>query len=226
MSATSHSGRMLVAMALTCAVAAAVLPSSAVAQEVRRGIGVRGGALVEALSKGGYVIYMRHTKTERRQKDRDHLGDLSDCSNQRNLSAAGRKQARDIGQSFNVLGIEVGGVLSSPYCRAYDTAQIAFGKGKKHDNLRYLTFQPPEQAKESTKWLRRQLATVPPRGKNNVLIAHTANLKDGLGLWPKNAGDIFVFRPTGSDFIFVGKIAPDEWYDLSGLSRQAGVTTE
>lgn len=178
-----------------------------------------GPALTEALSRGGYVLYMRHTKTNRRQKDVNHLGDLSDCGNQRNLSEEGREQAKMIGLAMQRLRIKVGKVYSSPYCRAVDTAQLAFGKLKRDKHLRYLTFLSRESAVAATNWLRKQLSIPPKSRTNTLLVSHTANLKKGLGLWAGNPGDVFVFRPGGDNgYTYIGRITPDEWLTLAGLS--------
>lgn len=178
-----------------------------------------GPALTEALSRGGYVLYMRHTKTNRRQKDVDHLGDLSNCANQRNLSEEGREQAKMIGLAMQRLRINVGKIYSSPYCRAVDTAQLAFGKLQLEDNLRYLTFLSRENAIAATNWLHKQLSIPPKARTNTLLVSHTANLKKGLGLWPGNPGDVFVFRPAGDKgYTYVGRITPKEWLALAGLS--------
>lgn len=49
---------------------------------------------------------------------------LADCTTQRNLSDAGRQQARDIGQAFRQQGVEVDRVLSSQWCRCLETAEL------------------------------------------------------------------------------------------------------
>jgi phosphohistidine phosphatase SixA len=51
---------------------------------------------------------------------------LGDCTTQRNLDEAGRQQARRIGAAFQQQGIVVGLVLTSRWCRAQDTANLAF----------------------------------------------------------------------------------------------------
>ncbi|MGL5115804.1 MAG: histidine phosphatase family protein [Beijerinckiaceae bacterium] len=51
---------------------------------------------------------------------------LGDCATQRNLDAAGREQARRIGEAFRARGITVGRVVASQWCRALDTARLAF----------------------------------------------------------------------------------------------------
>ena len=82
--------------------------------------------LVERLRRGGYVLALRHAATD--QSMADNTRDLRDCSKQRNLSAAGRRQAQAIGHALRRLRIPVGTVLASPYCRTRATARLAFGR--------------------------------------------------------------------------------------------------
>src|SRR5918997_4624518 len=51
---------------------------------------------------------------------------LGDCSTQRNLDAAGRAQAARIGEAIRARGVAVGAVLASRWCRAAETADLAF----------------------------------------------------------------------------------------------------
>lgn len=76
-----------------------------------------------ALREGAVVLF-RHANAP-------GVGDppgmrIDDCATQRNLDAAGRDQARAIGREFAARGIEVGRVLTSRWCRAVDTAGLAF----------------------------------------------------------------------------------------------------
>jgi hypothetical protein len=49
-----------------------------------------------------------------------------------------------------------------------------------------------------------------------VIIAHSANLKESTGFWPKPEGVAYVFKPTGGDrFVPVAKVLPDDWAKLS-----------
>jgi hypothetical protein len=57
---------------------------------------LEGQALVEALRRGGYVIFFRHARTDFSQPDSDRQN-LEDCGTQRNLSEAGRADAHAIG---------------------------------------------------------------------------------------------------------------------------------
>jgi hypothetical protein len=83
--------------------------------------------LIDALRRGGCVIYFRHAATNPEQADTIDPR-LGRCEAQRNLSPDGRRMAAEIGGAFKTLRIPVGKVVSSPYCRTVDTAMLAFGR--------------------------------------------------------------------------------------------------
>lgn len=170
-------------------------------------------ALFEALKAGGYVIYIRHAKSNMEQADHDPVV-ISNCATQRLLSDDGRKQAQKIGATFQVMGIHVDYVLSSPYCRAMETAALAFPsvERKVADMLSYSLGLPKEAAERAAGELKKVLATTPKAGANTVLIGHTSNLKEAAGLWPKKEGGALIFRPDGQGaFAFVGTLEPAEF---------------
>lgn len=207
MTSATKSNILLTAIAFCASVMLAPAPALSATQ-------LEGNALLDALAGGGYVIYMRHTKTDKAQKD-GNITDYADCSTQRNLTDEGREQARTVGKLFRERGIKLEQVLSSPYCRAVETGKLAFGEARQEDNLRYLTRLNRQEAETATAWLKNQFSTAPASGTNRILIAHTANLKKGVGIWPKNSGDIYVFQPMGGgNFELVGSIAPDQWPGL------------
>src|SRR5690349_21606613 len=82
-----------------------------------------GPAMLLALRDGGYVVYLRHDRTDTSHSDVDPI-DLSDCAKQRPLSDAGRRHARQIGLAFTAAHIPVDQVLASPVCRAAETATL------------------------------------------------------------------------------------------------------
>jgi phosphohistidine phosphatase SixA len=49
---------------------------------------------------------------------------MQDCTTQRNLSEQGRDAARRQGRNFRMLGIRVGKLLASPFCRTLETAML------------------------------------------------------------------------------------------------------
>ncbi|WP_341649020.1 histidine phosphatase family protein [Thauera humireducens] len=51
-------------------------------------------------------------------------GSVEDCATQRNLSAAGRDEARRIGERFRAQGIAAARVYASQWCRCLDTARL------------------------------------------------------------------------------------------------------
>jgi hypothetical protein len=85
-----------------------------------------GGALVDALRRGGLVMFFRHADTRGEPCDRSFR--LGDRAGQRNIGPEGRAQAARIGQRMRELGIPAGlPVLAGPVFRARDTAELAFG---------------------------------------------------------------------------------------------------
>ena len=68
----------------------------------------------------GKVLFMRHALAPG-NGDPDHF-DLSDCETQRNLSAEGIAQAKEIGAKLNQRGIVFSEIFSSEWCRCQQTA--------------------------------------------------------------------------------------------------------
>ena len=79
--------------------------------------------LRQKLREGGYAVYFRHAATDHNQLDQSPV-DLSDCSTQRNLASEGVEQAHAMGRAFVRSGIKVDRVLTSPFCRCIDTANM------------------------------------------------------------------------------------------------------
>ncbi len=168
-------------------------------------------SLKNKLQSGGFVIFLRHTATDRTQIDRDR-DDLSNCQSQRNLSESGREQARMIGDAMRKLDIPIGTVLSSPYCRCQDTAELAFGSSVVRRELRFGVGDDLLQTSKLAASLQTLLSTPPALGTNTVLVSHTANLKEATGIWPQPEGAAYVFKPLQDQgFEFLGRIPPNSW---------------
>jgi phosphohistidine phosphatase SixA len=174
-----------------------------------------GAPLAAALREGGYVVLMRHTSTEPVAPD-PGLFDIEDCATQRNLSEQGRQEAAEIGRAFQKLGIRVGGVLTSPYCRCLETAKLAFGGGEPSELLSAFDRLSAEKKHERALELRKLLATPPPAGTNNVLITHTGTLLYSFGLDTRPEGIAHVFQPgPAGTSQYVGRLAPADWTALA-----------
>ena len=85
--------------------------------------------VVEALKKGGNIVFIRHAYAPRInnkfEPDDFYSGSLKkkDCSVQRDLDDRGLAQAKVIGAVFKDNNIEIDKVLTSIYCRCFKTAE-------------------------------------------------------------------------------------------------------
>jgi len=169
-------------------------------------------SLVERVRRGGYVLAFRHAATDFSMTD-ESREDLRDCARQRNLSAGGRRQARALGVALRRLGVPVGQVLASPYCRTRDTARLAFGRARPSSALISGRHLPDAAARErQPERLRRLLARPPAAGTNTVLVSHTFALNDATGV-SLGEGEAAVFDPRRRDA--VATVAPEDWTRLA-----------
>lgn len=185
-----------------------------------------GEGLVNALKKGGYVIYFRHGETSN-IGDKDVADtDLGNCALQRNLSAGGQSQTKAIGQAFKALQIPVSHVYSSPYCRCLDTAKNIFGKVQKSSALHFAVQLDNVQRDKATGQLLELLGTQPPAGTNVALISHTANLQEAVGIWPKPEGVAHIFKPEkDGQFSYVGMMLPEAWTHVAAAIVDSASTS-
>ena len=172
--------------------------------------------LLPELRKGGYVLFIRHPKTNPDQADTDPLH-LDNIKAQRHLSDEGRKQATALGEAFRALKIPVGKIVSSKFYRAQEAAKL-LGLGEVTASVDVteggLVVSPRENERRA-KALRELLSTTPADGKNLVLVSHRPNLQDAAG---KDFGDlreaeVVVFQPLGEGkFKVVARVAsPETW---------------
>lgn len=167
-------------------------------------------ALVSRLQEGGLVVFFRHMETDRSTEDQ-HPVNLENCESQRVLSDFGIQQAQTIGQAFNRLAIPVEEVISSPFCRCKDTAELAFGQYRINQGLYFAIALSHEQRQLQTDDLR-HLLSKPTAGGNRILISHTGNLREATGLWPKPEGVAFLFEPlSNNQYRVLGRIEPADW---------------
>jgi phosphohistidine phosphatase SixA len=83
----------------------------------------------QLLRQPGHAVFMRHSDAPGSGGFGDPPGfRLEDCATQRNLSDEGRAHARRTGEAFRKNGILFDRVLTSPWCRCKETAELAIGK--------------------------------------------------------------------------------------------------
>src|SRR5258705_6667240 len=118
---------------------------------------------LRSLREGGYVFYLRHASTDFSRNDAS-MKSYEDCASQRNLTDKGRGEARAIGEHVKRLGIPIGTVLASPFCRTMETARLAFGKAQAMQEVRGGQSQPQDPKRYEA--LRKLMTTKPSAGTN------------------------------------------------------------
>jgi len=172
-----------------------------------------GPALLAALRDGGYILYFRHTATDFGQND-EHMTGYEACDTQRNLTDAGRADARAIGATLRELRIPIGAVLASPYCRTMETAQLMFGRALATPAVRGGTAQPDSPARYAA--LRDLFATKVPPGSNLVIASHGNPFRAVVGGDYLAEGEAAVIEPLGAaGFRVVARVRKDGWKEMA-----------
>ncbi len=159
----------------------------------------------QALATGEGVALVRHATAP-------GIGDPSgfrvdDCATQRNLSDAGRDEARRLGEGFRRRAIVVERVLSSRWCRSLETARGAFGELVVAEPALDSFFADRSGADRQTAAVRALIAARAP-GAALVLVTHDVNIRALSGVSARS-GEVVVVRPDGDRLVVVGRIPPE-----------------
>ena len=148
------------------------------------------------LRRGGLVLLIRHASTE------PGLGDppgfkVEDCTTQRNLSQAGRDEARRIGERLRREKVVVARVYTSPWCRCRETAMLAFGQAEDWEPLSSF-FDFPHRETDYNERVKQRIALYATRkaGGNVAMVTHNVNIAALTRLSVATA-EIVVVRPDG-----------------------------
>ena len=137
--------------------------------------------LADKLKLPNHALLMRHALAP---GTGDPAGySLNDCSTQRNLDTQGRQQAVRTGQWLQGQGIQKAVVLTSPWCRCKDTANLlGFGQTEVEPAIGSF-FEASQQAADYTQRLQKRLAQLGPTKGEKVLIlvTHHVNILDYMG---------------------------------------------
>lgn len=165
---------------------------------------LEGEALWQALRQGGHVLLFRHAIAP---GGGDPVGfRLGDCSTQRNLDEAGRRQARAIGNAFRQREIPIARVLASRWCRSTETAQLAFGTAEPFPAIDSF-FQDRARGPGQTEAARVRIQTFEGPG-NMMMVTHQVNITALTDIFPAS-GEGVVVRPLPDDpkgFAVIGRI--------------------
>jgi hypothetical protein len=110
-------------------------------------------------------------------------------------------------------------VLASPFCRAWQSADLTFGR---HTRVEGLKLPPSKDYTEADKQAMREtllplLGKVPTAGSNTIIVAHDDNLPAAGGPEIKTQGEAVVIKPDGKGgFAVVALIAPGRWSGVAG----------
>jgi len=181
-------------------------------------------ALWTRLRGGGQVVMIRHAATEPGVGDPPGFR-LDDCATQRNLSPAGREEARRLGAAFRARQVPIRRVLSSRWCRCLETAHLAFGTVEPWPPLD--SFFGDRSREQTQTEAVRALIAQPPDGGNLILVTHQVNITAVTGLHA-SPGEIIVISPTGSDTVRVaGRLTPrpSSYGGFKFLAQQGGHET-
>ena len=178
-----------------------------------------GKQLLNRLVQGGNVIYFRHATTERDYADQaDPSMSLEDCSTQRKLSLQGIQESHAIGLAFAEKQIPVDRVITSEYCRAWKTANLAFGRVDQRDSR--LNFLPYEDYSDELVELMKKnvmplLSSLPTKGSNTVIVGHDDLFEAASGIYPEPQGIAYILEPNGDkDFKILANMLPSDWGKL------------
>lgn len=186
-----------------------------------------GADLLARLKKGGLILYHRHFHTNLRDfpreptKEKHHLLDpkvFENCPEQRPLSEYGRAKAVAVGQRMRALGVPIGRLASSPYCRCLESARLVYQREPDEVDVKLIYRGGGYSVEAMLENLRPYLARVPAPGTNDVVMAHSAQV-DRLGTIPE--GGTYVFEP-GDPPRLIGKVTSAEWLEAGVDPRFLG----
>ena len=143
------------------------------------------------IQKGGYILFFRHTEREKwidvemyDSLESDlHENGLNGTRFAENeyfekavcLNSRGKVQAKAMEEVIKYSKLPIGEVISSPSCRARQTAEMVFGGYDKLNRNLVHTGPYSESKKEKTKYLRNFLKNIKIKeGKNTIISAHNS----------------------------------------------------
>jgi phosphohistidine phosphatase SixA len=155
----------------------------------------------------GYVLLLRHSLAPGAGDPQNF--DLRDCSTQRNLSALGRQDAKDVGTWLERRQIKIARVESSRWCRAKETATLLnLGKVRLNRNLDSLFQEADALNHPQTIKVRKQIIDHRNRTGILILVGHFVNIAaiTNVGV---DSGEGVLVRADGKGSIKVVGSTPD-----------------
>ena len=163
--------------------------------------------LARLMHSGQHVLLVRHAYAP---GTGDPVGfRLSDCSTQRNLSDAGRAQAKAMGAWLRDRGIDSARLYSSQWCRCVETAEL-MGLGAVTPLPALNSFyERPQDRAPNLEALKDFLANRPPQEQPLILVTHQVTISALTGDFVASGEGVLV--RVGED----GAVAPVRSVDFS-----------
>jgi len=130
---------------------------------------------------------------------------LDDCATQRNLSEAGRAQARAIGARLREAGIAFDSVWTSQWCRCRDTA-AELGLGVAQDVPALNSFFEDRSTRDAQTTETLALIAAQP-GRRLLLVTHQVNITALTGVTPRS-GEIVLTRLENGRLTVIDRLPP------------------
>jgi len=157
------------------------------------------------LAEPGHIAIMRHALAPGGGDPANFT--LDDCSTQRNLSEAGRRQARRTGDFLRSVGVEQARVFSSQWCRCLDTAELLdLGPVEPLPALNSF-FRDRERGPEQTQALREKIAGM-DLSQPVVMVTHQVNITSLTSVFPSSGEIVVLRRLDDGEIDVVGTVDP------------------
>jgi len=175
-------------------------------------IGAQGSALAQtdlasAMQDGQHVLLMRHADAPGYGDPRGYQ--LNQCSTQRNLGEAGKRQAQLTGEWLAKQGISKAQVYSSPWCRCFDTATLLNKGAVTKEAALGSFFDDMSQAKKQTDDLAKliQDERIKYPKAPIIMVTHHVNIQSFTGK-VVNSGDMVLVKVNSSGQALSHKLYP------------------
>lgn len=175
-------------------------------------IGTHTGALAQtelasAMQDGQHVLLMRHADAPGYGDPRGYQ--LTQCSTQRNLGEAGKRQAQLTGEWLTKQGISKAQVYSSPWCRCFDTATLLNKGAITKEAALGSFFDDMSQAKKQTDDLAKLIhdERIKYPKAPIIMVTHHVNIQSFTGK-VVNSGDMVLVKVNSSGQALSHKLYP------------------
>jgi hypothetical protein len=111
------------------------------------------------------------------------------------------------------LGLPVGEVIASPFCRTMETGRLMFGRAEPSTVVR--GYEGMDNSKAEYTRLKALLASPVKAGELRMITSHGNPFRAIAGPPHLAEGEAAVLRPDGADFTVIARIRAEDWARLA-----------